>query len=397
MPRPRFLRPAIVTALLALTSVHAMAGDASVPPVAPAAPAAPESSAAPRHRALSPDLDGHIERSVMQSLEGLQSLAGLAELRHLEKLGELEALADEAHVEAMVAAAEVDAAAHSARYAERYGSNDSSGAVIDQKRSLKSNGRVYVNNVAGIIDVTVWDRNEVAIGGRLGSSQETLEISGDSNELTIVVKLPKKSRSSYDTVLELKVPNNARVDLETVSADVVINGTKGPVKVNTVSGDVQMVLASPEVAVQTVSGDLRMKAPASKSTRINSVSGDLQLEGLSGVLALETVSGNVDLAHGGRFSEMKLKSISGDMHLDVALESAAQVSGQTLSGEITMIVPQALSGTALLKSFSGDTECEGAQTVENHTSRKREYVWGDGRGARVELSSFSGDIRVERK
>ena len=303
-------------------------------------------------------------------------------------------MVDEAHADAMMAAAEVDASVHSARYAERYGSSESNGAVIDQKRSLKSNGRVYVNNVAGIIDVSVWDRNEVAIGGRLGSSQETLEISGDSNELNVVVKLPKKSRSSYDTVLELKVPNNARVDLETVSADVVINGAKGPVKVNTVSGDVQMVLASPEVSVQTVSGDLKLKAPASKATRINSVSGDLDLEGLSGSLALETVSGNVDLARGGRFSEMKLKSISGDMHLDVALDSAAQISGQTLSGEITMIVPQALSGTALLKSFSGDTECEGAQTVENHSSRKREYVWGDGRGVRVELSSFSGDIRV---
>ena len=183
MFRPRFLRTAIATALLALTSLHAMAGEAPAPPVAPVAPEAP---AAPRYRALSPDLDGHVERSVMQSLEGLQGLESLADLRHLDRLAELEALADEAHVDAMVAAA--DAEAHSARYAERYDSNDSNGAVIDQKRSLKSNGRVYVNNVAGIIDVSVWDRNEVAIGGRLGSTQETLEISGDSNELNVVVK-----------------------------------------------------------------------------------------------------------------------------------------------------------------------------------------------------------------
>jgi len=299
----------------------------------------------------------------------------------------------------MIAAAEAQgetgAGSASARYAERY-SSDSSGPVIDETRGLKSNGRVSVNNVAGIIEVTTWDRNEVSIGGRLGSSDDKLEISGDSNELNLVVRLPKKSRNGHDTVLELRVPTNARVELETVSADVVVNGSKGPVKVNTVSGDIALALASSEVSVQTVSGDVKLKAP-STNTRLNSISGDLDLDGLSGQLSLETVSGNIELRRGGKFSDLKLKSVSGDLRLDVALTDSAQVGGQTLSGEITMIVPQSLNGTALLKSFSGDVHCEGATTVENHSSKKREYVWGDGRGARIELSSFSGDIRVERK
>ncbi len=344
---------------------------------------------------FSNELQGHIERELMHSLEGLQELGKLAELEALAHLDELEKLADSDHLDAMIAAAEADASSASARYAERY-SSDSSGPVIDETRGLKSNGRVSVNNVAGIIEVTTWDRNEVSIGGRLGSSDDKLEISGDSNELNLVVRLPKKSRNGHDTVLELRVPTNAKVELETVSADVVVNGSKGPVKVNTVSGDIALALASSEVSVQTVSGDVKLKAP-STNTRLNSISGDLDLEGLSGQLSLETVSGNIELRRGGKFSDLKLKSVSGDLRLDVALTDSAQVGGQTLSGEITMIVPQSLNGTALLKSFSGDVHCEGATTVENHSSKKREYVWGDGRGARIELSSFSGDIRVERK
>ncbi len=356
-----------------------------------AAPGSPAAETTP----FSSELQGHIERELMHSLEGLQALGKLAELEALEHLDALEHLADSAHLEAMIAAAEADAGSATARYAERY-SGDSSGPVIDETRGLKSNGRVSVNNVAGIIEVSTWDRNEVSIGGRLGSSDDKLEISGDSNELNLVVRLPKKSRNGHDTVLELRVPTNAKVELETVSADVVVNGTKGPVKVNTVSGDIALALASSDVSVQTVSGDVKLKAP-STSTRLNSISGDLDLEGLSGQLSLETVSGNIELRRGGKFSDLKLKSVSGDLRLDVALTDNAQVGGQTLSGEITMIVPQALSGTALLKSFSGDVHCEGATTVENHSSKKREYVWGDGRGARIELSSFSGDIRVERK
>lgn len=370
MFRLRFNRIAIAALLLA-SSLHAVARDVAAPEV-PVAPAAAQ-------RVFSPELHGVVEQ------------------RHLEHLAELDVLADDARIKAMVAAAEADAESRLAAHAERYGSSDASGPTINETRSLKSNGRVYVSNVAGLIEVSVWDRNEVAINGRLGSSRESLELTGDSNELSVVVRLPKQSHTSHDTVLALKVPNNARIDLETVSADVVVNGARGPVKANTVSGDMRLVLASTEVTLQTVSGDLTLKAPAARSTRINSVSGDLELEGLGGELALETVSGNVELSRGGRFGDIKLKSISGDMRLDVGLDSAAQVSGQTLSGEIVMIVPQALSGTALLKSFSGDAECEGAQTVENHSSRKREYRWGDGRGARVDLSSFSGDIRVERK
>lgn len=381
-----------VVLLLAASQVRAAA-----PPAAEAAEPAPFSSELQGH------IERHIGRELRQGLAELQQLENLAEFEALEGLADLHELIDvdqldahlDSHLDSMIAAVEAEAGSAAARYAERY-SSDSSGPVIQELRGLKANGRVSVNNVAGIVEVSTWDRNEVSLGGRLGSSAEVLEIKGDSNELNIVVRLPKRSRSSGDTVLELRVPTQARIELETVSADVVVNGAKGPVKVNTVSGDVALALGASEVTVQTVSGDVKLKAP-SRLTRLNSVSGDLSLEGLSGSLSLETVSGNVELHKGGRFSELKLKSVSGDLSLDVALDATAQVSGQTLSGEITMVVPQALNGTALLKSFSGDAECEGATTVDHQSGRNREYVWGDGRGARVELSSFSGDIRVERK
>lgn len=304
---------------------------------------------------------------------------------------------DRALHEALLAAAEIDFDGLDSRHAERYAQHDAAGPAIDETRRLSAGGRVHVNNVAGLIRVSTWDRDEVHVGGRLGSRSETLDVTGDAGDLSIVVRLPKQQRSSGDTVLELRLPARARLEVETVSADLVATGVGGAVKVNTVSGDVAMAVASPELSVQTVSGDVRLQAPSAKAARLNSVSGDLALDGLSGQLALETVSGNVELGGSGRFRDLQLKSVSGDLRLDVALEPGARVSGQTLSGEITLIVPQAVAGTALLKSFSGDTQCEGARAVEHRDGGKREFVWGDGRGAKIELSSFSGDIRVERK
>jgi len=275
------------------------------------------------------------------------------------------------------------------------------GGVVDERRPLDADGRVYVNNVAGTVVVDSWDKNEVYLRGELSGDADSVELSGGTSNLSIVVKLPKKSHVSGDADLTLTVPANARVELETVSADVSAMNLRGPTKINTVSGAAQLQLASPDVSVQTVSGDITLRGP-SRSTFAKSVSGDLHLAGMQGRLLVETVSGNVQL-DGGRFSDLHLKSVSGDMRLDVTLAQHSQVVGDTLSGDITLDVPSDVAGTALLKSFSGDTSCDAkptgaaSGTPSSGRSGKREYVWGDGSGTRVELSSFSGDIHVLRK
>ena len=273
--------------------------------------------------------------------------------------------------------------------------------TIETRRPLDADGRVYVNNTAGTVVISSWDKNEVYLRGELSGDTDSVDISGGPDNLSIVVRMPNKSHASGDADLKLTVPATARVELETVSADVSAQDLRGPVKINTVSGAAQLQLASPDVSVQTVSGDVTLRGP-SRSTFVKSVSGDLHLAGMQGKLVVETVSGDVQL-DGGRFSDVHLKSVSGDMRLDVTLAQAAQIVGDTLSGDITLNVPADITGTALLKSFSGDTSCDAtlntatADASRSSRKSKREYTWGDGSGTRVELSSFSGDIRVQRK
>ncbi len=288
------------------------------------------------------------------------------------------------------------------------------GVTVDEHRPLVATGRVYVNNIAGTVVVNSWDKNEVYLRGQLGDEADSIDIGGGSDNLSIVVKMPKKSHNSGESDLTLTVPSGARVELETVSADVSAQDLRGPVKVNTVSGTALLQLSSPDVSVQSVSGDITLRGP-SRMTFAKSVSGDMHLAGMQGKLVVETVSGNLQL-DGGRFSDVHLKSVSGDMRLDVTLAQTAQIIGDTLSGDITLDVPSDVSGTALLKSFSGDTSCDATLTTASASASasasaasggisagppgrngKRQYVWGDGSGARVELSSFSGDIRVLRK
>ncbi len=280
--------------------------------------------------------------------------------------------------------------------------SDLSGKSIDERRPLDADGRVTVSNVAGNINVAVWDRNEVYVSGQMGSGVERVDISGDAAALSIAVRLPKRAHTyAGDTDLKLYVPATAQVELESVSADIAVDGLKGPLRINTVSGDARVSVKSGQIAVTTVSGDLTLRAPSS-TTRVNSVSGDLHVSGAQGELAAETVSGNLEL-EGGKFSLLRLKSISGDMRVAVTLTEQARVTAETLSGGITMSVPRDLPGVAVLSSFSGDTGIDGVQPVESREkSKKREYRFGSGQfgsgdGVQLNLSSFSGDIRVQRK
>ncbi|MDR3419524.1 MAG: DUF4097 family beta strand repeat-containing protein [Nevskia sp.] len=276
-------------------------------------------------------------------------------------------------------------------------SGGGSDTQINERRPLNANGRVSVNEVSGTVVIGVWDRNEIAITGMLGSGVDHLEISGDADNLSVAVKLPKFVHRGGEADLRLMVPTTAGIAVETVSADVSVQGSRGAVKVQTVSGDVGLEAESPEVSVQTVSGDLIMHVPA-RSTQVNTVSGDLRLSGLQGKAAVETVSGNLQIS-GGKFSELRLKSISGDVRVDASFADTATVVGESLSGDITLHLPADASGTAALKSFSGEAQCDAQQTEASSSpgNKRREYRFGDGKGLKLELSTFSGDIRVDRK
>jgi DUF4097 and DUF4098 domain-containing protein YvlB len=267
---------------------------------------------------------------------------------------------------------------------------------IDERHPLDADGQLHVSNVCGLIEVSVWSRNEVQISGTLGDGVDKLDVSGNKNKLEVLVRNPNKRRDVGDTTLTIKVPANAQLQLDGVSSDIVVNGSRGAVTAATVSGDVRLKLESARLEARTVSGDIEVQAP-SRDSKLNTVSGDITARGLSGKLALETVSGDAEVAGAAAFSELKLKSISGDLELDGEFTNDARISGETLSGDLRMRVPASVSAALNVNTFSGSFNNRIAGAVATSGSKgKREIRLGDGK-ARVDLSSFSGDVTIENR
>jgi DUF4097 and DUF4098 domain-containing protein YvlB len=280
------------------------------------------------------------------------------------------------------------------------------GTPINQTRPLSATGQVHVENIKGRIVVRTWARPEVRITGTLGKGAEKLEVEGDAGSLDISVKYPntrggwnfwgRSDSGAEPTILEVTIPQRASLEVEAVAADVDVQQMAGKrLSLSSVSGRVEVTASSPgEAELQSVSGDIFAKITTAR-VQAESVSGDVHLQGgLDGEVSMESVSGDLDLV-AKSLSQLKINSVSGDATVRTALQSGADVQGETLSGTLALRLPRSTGARLHVETFSGDIDSPaGTVNREEHGPGKSlEARLGDGRGE-IKLESFSGDVRV---
>jgi len=276
---------------------------------------------------------------------------------------------------------------------------------IDQTRPLDARGKVEIDNLKGRIQVRAWNRNEVRITGSLGEGVEKLVIEGQGDHLLVRAQYPKqigawRGDRTGPTDLQLQVPLRADLDIESVSADIDVDGVApGELSIDTVSGKV-VVAAAPEHAdITTVSGDLQATLN-SGDVKVETVSGDARVSGrLKGQVHGETVSGRLSIdSNGENLRRLSTGTVSGDTSIAVGMVDGGEIKSQTVSGDIRLRLPRNVSARVNAQSFSGDLSAPGA------TVRKEEFGpgssldqrYGSGAGE-IHLETFSGDAKVELK
>jgi len=273
---------------------------------------------------------------------------------------------------------------------------------IDETRPLDARGSISIDNLKGRIQVRAWDRNEVRITGTLGDGVEKLVVDGNGRHLDVKVRYPSqigawRSDRTGPTDLQLMVPLQADLEIESVSADVDIDGVApGELEIDTVSGNVTVAAAPGRADIGTVSGDLRLTLNTAKA-RSESVSGDVRLSGrLDGEVHAETVSGDIRIdSRGERVKRLTTGTVSGDADLRVALAPGGQIRSETVSGDVRLRMPKNTSARLSGESFSGDLSAPGAKAdrEEFGPGATINARYGSGSGE-IRLESFSGDAEL---
>ncbi|MCA1825029.1 MAG: DUF4097 domain-containing protein [Frankia sp.] len=250
-----------------------------------------------------------------------------------------------------------------------------------QTISLDAVSALRLRIVAGEVSVTATDgqpRLEVsAIEGA------PLQVDLDDGVLTVSYDdlswggildwLSGGRRQRREVTLALAVPPACEVQLGTVSANAVVSGVTMPTSVRTVSG---------EITLDGLGGEISAK----------SVSGPVEALGLDGDLSFDTVSGDLTVA-GGRCRHVTAKSVSGDVTIDVALDSGGHIDASCVSGDVVLRLPAETGAKVFCASVSGQltSAFAGLSASSAPGRRKLEGAIGGGDGE-IRVKTVSGDV-----
>jgi len=267
-------------------------------------------------------------------------------------------------------------------------------ASVEETRPMAKDGLVRVDNMAGSIEVTVWDKAEVRITGELGEDVEELEIRVTASGLDITVVNSYQRTNIDDTLLRLQIPVTASLETESVSADVKVVGLKpGNLILDSVSGDFHLEAETERLQAETVSGDIHFRGRASRMA-VETVSGDIDLEGAEGEARLRTVSGDVRFI-GAQMERARFESVSGELELELELMDGGRFEAENMSGDVELRVPAGQKAEFSAQTFSGRIRSDFGIVTERSRGGGSSLVHRvEDSATTIEIESFSGDITI---
>ena len=265
--------------------------------------------------------------------------------------------------------------------------------------------KITISNIAGSVNVTAWDRNEVQVSGDLGEGAKPLQITGDNEHLTIKVEARGGSgwfnfgadNKMSPSTLEVNVPRAASLDVDVISAPLVVDGlVGGNIKINAISGSARIHALTPSLAVNSVSGSIEFSGHADQAS-LQTVSGQILAPALGSQARLLTISGRIQ-AGGGPWQKLSLSTVSGDVQLTGGLAAGGDADIDSMSGDVQWRLPADTSATLRASSFSGDLRSDfGTSTQARHgPGSSLDTTVGAGNG-KIHIETFSGDLRLRKQ
>jgi len=265
---------------------------------------------------------------------------------------------------------------------------------------------IEIYNVAGSVRVIGWDRAEVQVIGTLGQGTEGLEFDADEDDVYIEVEVPvrgQRGEQQFDQVygsdLEIRVPNQSHIEIDSLSASVEIVGVGGEITINTVRGTVNVDGEPRELNVETGSGDIVVDAgSATREIDLISGSGSVELAAAGSEVSVETVGGNIKVV-GLRLRDTSLDSTAGSIYFSGDLVGTNDYDFETFNGNITVVVPADVSAAFDASTFAGGLEndfgFEPGSSERGRAGKRLEFEVGDG-DAEVFIKTFNGSIEIRK-
>jgi DUF4097 and DUF4098 domain-containing protein YvlB len=272
----------------------------------------------------------------------------------------------------------------------------------DETKPARPDGLVEIECSAGVIRVVAWDRDEI-------------QVSTDTQRGDVVEFEVQGSRASIDleneghwhgggshsgSELAVKVPRGSRLEIDaSTNASVSVSGVSGRVSAEAVNGDITLQGVSGEVDAETVNGSIEVDGGA-PWVRAESVNGRVLIRGASGAVEAGTVNGRLEVTGGATFDRARLEVVNGRILFEGRLSGEALLEVESVAGDVELVLPGDVSADFRISSFSGEIDNDFGQRAERTsrwtTEKELHFVQGGG-GAKVEVHTLSGDVRLRKQ
>jgi DUF4097 and DUF4098 domain-containing protein YvlB len=279
---------------------------------------------------------------------------------------------------------------------------------------LSKTGLFSLSNISGNTQVMTWKEAQVKIEAlkvskadtqdkaKENAAKVTIDVTAEADAVRVETNYPKHNGGfwggdSIKVSVDYKVwiPEQAGVELKSISGDVEVAAIGGKAKIECVSGDVGLQGAA-GADIKLTSGDLKMQN-ISGDAYIKAVSGDLDVTKVKGSIKAEAVSGDIKLLEVSDASTIDVKTVSGNVTYQGAIAAGAHYEFKTMSGDVKVTLPADSSFDLEASTFNGDIDNEFQITTSGKIS-PREIRGTVGRGgATLNLKTFSGNVDIKKK
>ena len=271
---------------------------------------------------------------------------------------------------------------------------------VDETRSANPDAQVEIDVISGSIQITGWDREEIAIKGTVGDDVEALDISTSDGRISIDLDIPDNwgnRHKNIDVDLEISVPKGIRLEVETISARIDATNLSGTVDLASISGGIAVSGALERASVETVSGGIEIHGEQTRF-ETESVSGSIHLTGATERVEASTVSGQIKVS-GESVERAQFESVAGRIEFRGSLSTGARLDADIHSGGVLLELPADTSARFEIETFSGSIENEfgpAAERSDRYSPGKwLKFTTGDG-DAEINVESFSGTVRLKK-
>lgn len=274
---------------------------------------------------------------------------------------------------------------------------DDARLLFEKTISTESGKELITSLVAGGIEISTWDNNEVNVKV-YGNDEAEEKIIFSAEQTSTGVKVEGKQKDSKNfknlTIrVEITVPRNydlklyssgGNLSVKDITGKIETNTSGGNIKIDNSSGNLEAYTAGGNVTISVSTGDIKVSTSGGKisvsdfngNVDVSTAGGDIVLDGKNGKIDASTAGGSIKLDYEGK-----------NMGIDMS----------TLGGNINASLPGDFDADADIGTLAGKITCDFAKVQkENHVSSFIRAKFNNG-GETFKCTTSAGNITVTKK